>query len=188
MTLQWLRGQDPPCPWSETTCIAAVEGGQLIILKWLRSQEPPCPWSEEACTAAAQGAQHQILEWLRTQGPPCPWSENTCTAAAYGCHLKTLQWLRRQDPPCPWSSEVCMAGKARNCQALLAWALLHGCPVDHTSPTEQALLETLCNRLVFLTCVAHMQNSYVQSTPVRTLDHHVLSLPYDVIMHIARLL
>ncbi|CAM9283300.1 unnamed protein product [Chrysoparadoxa australica] len=34
--LQWLRGGADPCPWGETTCMGATEGGHLEVLKWLR--------------------------------------------------------------------------------------------------------------------------------------------------------
>ena len=51
--LQWLRGQEPPCPLDEGTCSAAAEGGHLEVLQWLRGQEPPCPWNEETCWCAA---------------------------------------------------------------------------------------------------------------------------------------
>lgn len=40
--IQWLRSQDPPCPWDEFTCEKAALGGHLETLKWLRSQDPPC--------------------------------------------------------------------------------------------------------------------------------------------------
>ena len=30
--LQWLRAQDPPCPWNEGTCLAAAKGGHLKVL------------------------------------------------------------------------------------------------------------------------------------------------------------
>ena len=71
---------------------------------------------------------------------------------------------------------------------LLGWTLLHGCPIDCGCPTEQASLKTLRNRLVFLTCAAHKQTSLVQSTPACILGEHILSLPGDIILHIAQLL
>lgn len=68
-----------------------------------------------------------------------------------------------------------MAGIVLKCHELLGWALLHGRPVAHKDPAKQAFLETLRNRLVFLMCVAHMQNNLVQSNPACTLRRHVLS-------------
>ena len=40
--LQWLRAQDPPCPWDERTCACAAEAGNVDVLQWLRAQDPPC--------------------------------------------------------------------------------------------------------------------------------------------------
>jgi hypothetical protein len=37
--LQWLRNQDPPCPWNEHTCTAAAANGNLDVLQWLRSSQ-----------------------------------------------------------------------------------------------------------------------------------------------------
>lgn len=39
--LQWLRQQQPPCPWSKFVCSSAAGSGQLDVMKWLRSQNPP---------------------------------------------------------------------------------------------------------------------------------------------------
>ncbi len=52
--LQWLRSQDPPCPWNENTCSFAAGNGHLHLLQWLRSLDPPCPWVEKACSYAAE--------------------------------------------------------------------------------------------------------------------------------------
>ncbi len=41
--LQWLRQQQPPCPWDEETCYYAAERGHLAMLQSLRQQQPPCP-------------------------------------------------------------------------------------------------------------------------------------------------
>ena len=43
-TLAFLRNQDPPCPWDESTCRAAATGGLRSlghpeVLKWLRSHQ-----------------------------------------------------------------------------------------------------------------------------------------------------
>ena len=105
--LKFLRGLDPPCPWSEGTCQEAALGGQLEILKWARSEDPPCPWNEETCADAAFGGHLDVLKWLRAQNPPCPWGKQTCRWAAEGGHLEVLQWLRAQDPPCPWRRPKC---------------------------------------------------------------------------------
>ena len=77
-------------------------GGHLNVLQWLRSQDPPCPWDKYACSGAAERGHLNVLQWLRSQSPPCVWDEDACSGAAKGGHLNVLQWLRSQDPPCPW--------------------------------------------------------------------------------------
>ena len=78
------------------------------MLQWLRCQDPPCPWDEFACSNAATNGHLHILRWLRSQDPPCPWNANACTNAAIKGHLHVLQWLRSQDPPCPWDKQYCL--------------------------------------------------------------------------------
>ena len=85
-------------------CEAAARGGCLEALKFLRGLDPPCPWSKSTCEGAARRGHLDVLKWLRAQEPPCPWSTSTCTYAAEGGHLEVLKWARSQDPPCPWSS------------------------------------------------------------------------------------
>jgi hypothetical protein len=105
--LQWVRSQDPPCPWDEYTCANAARYGHLDVLQWLRSQNPPCPWDKNTCAYAAKNCHLNILQWARSQNPPCPWDENTCSYAALYGHLNILQWLRSQNPPCPWYEYTC---------------------------------------------------------------------------------
>ena len=93
--LQWMRAQDPPCPWNERTCSDAAKGGHLHVLQWLRAQDPPCPWDERTCAAAAEDGNLHVLQWMRAQDPPCPWDEVTCSDAAKGGHLHVLQWACR---------------------------------------------------------------------------------------------
>ena len=160
-TLQWLRSQSPPCPWSDDTCAAAAQSGQFEILQWLRSQSPPCPWCAFSCLLAAKYGHLRVLQWLRSQSPPCPWSADTCTATAVCGQFEILQWLRSQDPPCPWNEDFCMTAKAQR-HDVLGWALLHGCPV------QQPFLKMLRTRLLFLTCIAHQQNSCMLDGPACT--------------------
>jgi hypothetical protein len=84
-------------------CSTASLNGHLHVLQWLRSQDPPCPWGSDTCARAARNAHLHVLQWLRSQDPPCPWGD-TCDYAARNGHLHVLQWLRSQDPPCPWGS------------------------------------------------------------------------------------
>ncbi len=62
---------------------AACWSGQLHVVQWLRSQDPPCPWNDETCSSAAENGHIHILQWLRTQDPPCPWDESACLSEAY---------------------------------------------------------------------------------------------------------
>eukprot|EP00878_Enallax_costatus_P025282 GHUV01027046.1.p1 GENE.GHUV01027046.1~~GHUV01027046.1.p1 ORF type:complete len:270 (+),score=58.31 GHUV01027046.1:259-1068(+) len=49
--LEFVRSLQPQPRLTVDTLKAAVK--KLELVQWLRAQEPPCPWSEEACTAAA---------------------------------------------------------------------------------------------------------------------------------------
>jgi hypothetical protein len=90
--LEWVRNQDPPCPWDEWTCRYAASYGHLDVLKWLRSQDPPCPWNVSVCSCAALNGHLDLLIWLRSQDPPCPWNEYACKYAAKYGHLDVLKW------------------------------------------------------------------------------------------------
>ena len=37
---------------NEWTCGYAAEGGRVDVLQWLRSQDPPCPWDKRIRTGA----------------------------------------------------------------------------------------------------------------------------------------
>ena len=210
-TLQWLRSQDPPCPWcdwtfqaaaergcleilqwlqsqrcpmSESTCRAAARAGHLQALQWLRAQNPPCPWSEQSCEAAARCGYLHILKWLRCQDPPCPWSEKVCQEAAERGHLTALQWLRGQDPPCPWDAAVCAVAASERRYDVLGWALLHGCPIP--SHEDHWRFQRLRTRLLFLTCVECTSRRQVLKS--HTLANSLLTVPSEVIHHIAQLM
>jgi hypothetical protein len=47
--LKWAR--ENGCPWDESTCDAAADGGHLEVLKWAR--ENGCPWDEDTRRIAA---------------------------------------------------------------------------------------------------------------------------------------
>ena len=130
---EWLRGQEPPCPWDEETCIVAAEGGHLEVLKWLRAQDPPCPWYEDyTCEYAARGGYLEVLKWLRSQEPRCHWNEKTCSGAALGGHLEVLKWLRSQEPPCPWNEECSYRAAYEGHLEVLKWMRAQDppCPWD----------------------------------------------------------
>jgi hypothetical protein len=57
--LQWLRGQDPPYEWDESTCNNAARRGNLQVLQWARAQDPPCPWCKDVCIALARNRGHR---------------------------------------------------------------------------------------------------------------------------------
>jgi hypothetical protein len=63
--LQWLRSQDPPCPWDSNVCLEAVTAGDLDMLVWLRSQNPPCPWDIDICRKMASIKNfHELEDWI----------------------------------------------------------------------------------------------------------------------------
>ena len=45
------------------TCKYATKSGHLEILQWLRAQNPPCPWNKEDCILCA-GANTNIGQWI----------------------------------------------------------------------------------------------------------------------------
>ncbi|KAK3255655.1 hypothetical protein CYMTET_35177 [Cymbomonas tetramitiformis] len=79
--LEWAR--EHGCPWYDTTCAAAAEGGHLQ--------------GAFTCQCAARGGHLEMLQWAREHG--CPWDANTRAAAAGGGHLEVLQWARDHDCP-----------------------------------------------------------------------------------------
>jgi len=150
-TLQWLRAQDPPCPWSEKDMfISVIEGGCIPMFEWLKKQ---CLWKEEYaldysfCEVAAVHGHLSALQWLRSQIPRCPWHESIiCISAvstgniallewlrsqtnanswAKACnqanHICVMQWLRSQHPPCPWSERTCAKAAQKGNLELLQW-------------------------------------------------------------------
>jgi hypothetical protein len=72
-------------PVDENMSLAASAGGSLEVLQWLRSQNPPCPWNAGVCSGAAENGQMHVLRWLRAQDPPCPWDERVCANASLHC-------------------------------------------------------------------------------------------------------
>jgi hypothetical protein len=70
--LQWLRAQDPPCPWDERTFRRAARNGRLEVLQWLRAQDPPCPWDARALAYATEEGHDDVVAWLNAQNAPVP--------------------------------------------------------------------------------------------------------------------
>jgi hypothetical protein len=48
--LGWARSRG--LEWTARACAAAAARGHLAALQWLRAQEPPCPWSSEVIQKA----------------------------------------------------------------------------------------------------------------------------------------
>ena len=96
--LKFLRGLDPPCPWSAFTCLMASDGAHLDVLKWLRAQNPPCPWDRRTCANAVLGGRLEVLKWARSQDPPCPWSRSKCRSYAYSKNYQhVIDWIDQQE-------------------------------------------------------------------------------------------
>ena len=127
--LQWLRSQDPPCPWEKNTCFAAAMGGHLTVLQWLRSQDPPCPWDpfESLCAhfntarvGRKGGLNLTLIQWVLSEEPLCTLDTFFCSVAAALGQLEVLQWLRSQD--CPWNRQVvCNLAAAKGHLSVLQW-------------------------------------------------------------------
>ena len=67
--LQWLRSQNPRCPWDATSCNSAAHNGHLSTIHWLRSPYPPCPWDIAECRAqAAANGKYDVVVWLDEVG------------------------------------------------------------------------------------------------------------------------
>lgn len=106
--LQWIRAQDPPCPWSQQTSNAAARAGHLHVLQWLLQQEPPCPVGGGACTAAAKHGHLEVLELLDSSNvlqPAMVYGAATCTSAVSGGQLTVLQWLSSRGVE--WGNAFC---------------------------------------------------------------------------------
>ena len=78
-TLQWLRAQDPPCPWDARTSSAAAQHGSLEALIWMREQNPPCPWRQLCPEYAVYSRQHIVLQWLHDN--KCPFGADIAQAS-----------------------------------------------------------------------------------------------------------
>ena len=112
---KWLQAKG--CQWDSSTSNSAAFGGHLEVLQWIRSEDPPCPWNSRVCRlllvkvtwrscagrgasavdeevpyAAAQGGHLKVLKWLIKEG--CPHDKHLCREyAAHGGTRKVLEWL-----------------------------------------------------------------------------------------------
>ena len=83
--LQWARQNG--CPWKESTCYRAAEGGHLEVLQW--AHQNGCPWNEGTCEAAAKKGHLEVLKWAHQNG--CPWDENTWKRAQSNCRAYLIE-------------------------------------------------------------------------------------------------
>lgn len=110
-------------PWSEQTCVVAVEGHSLRALKYLH--ENGCPWNSHVCIAAACYGNLDILIYAHEQG--CLWDEQVCRFAAERGHLECLKYAHENG--CEWESSTCFAAsKNQNSATCLQYAIEQGCP------------------------------------------------------------
>ena len=96
-TIQWLRRQNPPCPWDAQTFQAAACSGHIPTLEWLRGNG--CPWDKEACSMAARWGHLHVLKWLRENG--CEWDCNVITYAIKYGHGEVEEWAKNNGCPTP---------------------------------------------------------------------------------------
>ena len=68
--LWWARKRE--CPWVNTTCALAEQGGDLYVLKW--AQEHHWLRAEITCARAARGG-HLVLKWAWQHN--CPWDASS---------------------------------------------------------------------------------------------------------------
>ena len=66
--LAWARGQG--CEWDARTTASAAAHDHVECLQWLRAQEPPCPWDERLCDWAIHNGSWAAVRWARSQGCP----------------------------------------------------------------------------------------------------------------------
>jgi hypothetical protein len=92
--LQWAIANG--CPWDARTCIAAADGGHLVVLQWARANA--CLWDAHTCAAAAKGGHLSVLRWVHEHG--CPWDEGTCTMATEEVQLRSLAWAIQHGCAC----------------------------------------------------------------------------------------
>ena len=45
-----------------TTCTYVATNGHLEVLQWMREQDPPCPWDKGTCAAAAMQGHLDVEE------------------------------------------------------------------------------------------------------------------------------
>ena len=49
------------CPWDQSTCSAAAQGGHLRLLHWAITNG--CPWNPKKCRTAARD-RPDVVQWI----------------------------------------------------------------------------------------------------------------------------
>lgn len=124
-TLEWLGSNG--CDW-DITCSMAQD---RETVEWLRSQDPPCPWGDMNTDHVFRLGtdRYETLRWLLRLYPKCPWGEpKFCHDAIMKGDVGTLKWLRSLDPPCPWGYHSYDIGDPSVGDSVYGWLKLNGCP------------------------------------------------------------
>jgi len=74
-------------------CNFAALRGQLASLQWLRAQQPPCPWAIEVSNYAAGEGHLELLQWAIENNCPYSVGEMRFFAEGY-CRTNVLKWLQ----------------------------------------------------------------------------------------------
>jgi hypothetical protein len=64
--IMWLKERG--CVYlTERSCLVATEANNVELLQWLRSQNPPCPWNRSECLSLAREFENgEVLEWIES--------------------------------------------------------------------------------------------------------------------------
>jgi len=125
--LQWLRAQTPPCPWNESACAAAAQGGHFEVLQWLNMQG--CSWDYETFHSAVTYGRFKMMSWLllHEASPADALQTRACQTAVLKNRLDVLQWLKLRGYP--WDiDEVCFRCIQRGQWPMLRWVLTKETP------------------------------------------------------------
>jgi hypothetical protein len=150
--------QNLDCPWDETTCEFAVEGGNLECLKWLH--ENGCPWNqyiticaarignvdclkyayENDCNTPIEISSYSIiekntnnlncLEYIHIHINEHIWDSSLTNSASSNDLLDCLTYLHENQ--CPWNNGTCINAAINGHSECLRYALQNGC--DHDDP------------------------------------------------------
>lgn len=63
-----IQLRDMNCKWDDRVCWFAAFHGHLDVLQWLRAQNPPCPWGIFTLSVAIMRKHDHIVEFCRRNG------------------------------------------------------------------------------------------------------------------------